>query len=108
MSMTFSMLFAAKLLGSVLTIADAAAPKFNVAPSCKTAVAITQAMRLIRPQDYPTCMEGEESARQELVQIWAKYKAQDREVCVAQAGVGGTPSYAEVLACLQVIPESLR
>jgi hypothetical protein len=108
MSMTFSILFAAKLLGSVLTIADAAPPKFNVAPSCKTAIAITQAMRLIRPQDYPTCMEGEESARQELVQIWTKYKAQNREVCATQAAVGGTPSYVEVVACLQAIPEALR
>jgi hypothetical protein len=108
MSMTFSILLAAKLLGSVLTIADSALPKFNVAPSCRTAVAITQAMRLSRPQDYPTCMKGEETAQQELALIWAKYKAQDRQVCVAQAGVGGTPSYVEVLACLQVIPESLR
>ena len=108
MSMTVSIILAAKLLGSVLTVADAAVPKFNVALSCKTAVAITQAMRLVRPQDYPTCMNGEETARQELVQIWVKYKMQNREVCAAQAGVGGAPSYVEVLACLQVIPEELK
>ena len=36
------------------------------------AVAITQAMRLIRSQDYPTCMKGEETAQQELAQIWAQ------------------------------------
>ena len=34
MSMTFSILLAANMLGSVLTIADPALPKFNVAPSC--------------------------------------------------------------------------
>jgi hypothetical protein len=106
--MTFSVLLAAKLLGSVLTIADPALPKFNVAPSCRTAAAVTQAMRLIRPQDYPTCMKEEETAQQELAPIWAKYNAQNRELCVAQAQVGGTPSYVEVLACLQAIPEALR
>jgi hypothetical protein len=108
MNMTFSIILAAKLLGSALTIADPVIPKFNVAPSCRTAVAITQAMRLKRPQDYPTCMNDEESARQELVQIWAKYKAQNKEVCAAQAGVGGAPSYVELLACLQVIPEEIK
>jgi hypothetical protein len=106
--MAFSILLAAKLLGSVLTVADPALPKFDVAPSCGTAVAITQAMRLIRSQDYSTCMKGEETAQQELAQIWAQYKAQNRDVCVAQAQVGGTPSYVEVVACLQAIPEALK
>ncbi len=107
MAITFNIALAVKLVGSgltVLIIADAAPPKFNVAASCKTAAAITQAMGLSRPQDYSTCMKGEDSAQQELVQTWSKYRSQDRGVCIAQAQVGGTPSYVEVLACLQVIP----
>jgi hypothetical protein len=106
--MTFSLILTAKLLGSVLTIADSSPPKFNVVSSCKTAAAVTQAMRLIRAQDYPTCMKDEDTAQQELTQIWVKYKTQNKEICVAQSQVGGTPSYVEVLACLQAIPESLR
>ena len=104
MGITFPIVLAAKLVGSVLTVAEAPPPKFNVAPSCKTAAAITQAMGLSRPQDYSTCMKDEESAQQELIQTWSKYKAQDRAVCVGQAQVGGTPSYVEVIACLQVTP----
>ncbi len=102
MGITLPIILAAKLVGPVLTIADTAPPKFNVALSCKTAAAITQAMGLSHPQDYSTCMKGEADAQQELVQTWSKYKAQDRAVCVGQAQVGGTPSYVEVLACLQV------
>ena len=103
MGIPFPLFLAAKLLGSVLIVADTP-PKFNVGPSCKTAAAITQAMSLAVTQDYQTCMKDEESARQELVQNWSKYRAQDRTLCAAQAQVGGTPSYVEVLACLDTIP----
>jgi hypothetical protein len=47
-------------------------------------------------------MKDEESAHQELVQSWSKYKPPERTRCVGQTEVGGMPSYVEVLECLQV------
>ena len=82
MSSTFPHSLAAKLVGLVLTVADAP-PKFDVAPGC-------------------SCMNDEESARRELVQKWSKFKPEDRTRCVSQAGAGGMPSFVEVLECLLV------
>ena len=59
-------------------------------------------MDLSVSQDYQSCMNDEESARQELVQKWSTFKAADRTRCVGQAGAGGMPSYVEVLECLLV------
>jgi hypothetical protein len=77
MGIAFPILLAAKLAGSVLTVADAP-PKFNVAPSCKAAAAINQSMDLAVSQDYEACMNDEEGARRELVQNWPKYTPQER------------------------------
>jgi hypothetical protein len=101
MGILFPILLAAKLAGSVLTVADAP-PTFNVAPSCKAAAAINQSMDLAVSQDYQACMNDEEGARRELVQNWSKYTPQERTRCVGQTEVGGTPSYVEVVECLQV------
>ena len=101
MGILFPILLAAKLAGSVLTVADAP-PTFNVAPSCKAAAAINQSMDLAVSQDYQSCMKDEEGARQELVQKWSKFKPEDRTRCIGQAGAGGMPSYVEALECLLV------
>ena len=101
MSSMFPHSLAAKLVGLVLTVADAP-PKFDVAPGCKAASAIDQSMDLSVSQDYQSCMNDEESARRELVQKWSKFKPEDRTRCVGQAGAGGMPSYVEVLECLLV------
>ena len=77
----FPHIMAAKLVGLVLMVADAP-PKFNVAPGCKAAAAIDQSMDLAVSQDYQSCMKDEEGARQELVQKWPTFKAEDRTRCV--------------------------
>src|SRR5262249_16129675 len=96
MGCTFPIILAATLVGSVLMVADGP-PKYNVAPSCKAAATLNQSLDLSVSQDYQSCMNDEESARQELVKTWSKYNAQDRARCRGQSEVGGFPSYVEVL-----------
>ena len=96
----------AALAGPCMAVAANFPPKFNVAPGCKAAAAINQVMDLSVSQNYTSCMEDEEDARQQLVRNWSSFSPQDQARCVGQTQVNGMPSYAEVLACLQVTANS--
>jgi hypothetical protein len=85
----------------IVAIADAP-PKFDAAPGCKAAAAINQSLDLSVSQDYESCMNDEESARNELAQNWNTYPADAKTRCVGQTTVGGTPSYVEVVECIVV------
>ena len=98
---TFAIALAAKLAGSVLTVADDF-PKFNPEPGCRAASAINQSIDLAVSQDFKACMADEDSAKEELEKSWSKYSAADKRRCVGQTDVGGMPSYVEVVECLLV------
>ena len=102
MSSTFAIALAAKLVGSVLAVADTGFPQFNPEPGCKAATAINQSIDLTLSQTYEACMADEESAKQELQQSWSKYSVADKRRCVGQTEDGGMPSYVEVLECILV------
>jgi hypothetical protein len=99
---TFPILLVAKLVGSVIAVADTSFPEFNPAPGCKAASAINQSIDLAVSQTYEACIADEESAKQELQRSWSKYPAADKRRCVGQTEDGGMPSYVEVLECLLV------
>jgi hypothetical protein len=101
-----STILAASLTSLFTTVAVNFPPKFNVAPGCKAAAAINQAMELSVAQNYQSCMDDEESARQQLHQNWSSFTPQDQARCVSQTQMNGMPSYAEVLGCLLVIAKS--
>ena len=63
MSSTFAIVLAAKLVGSVLAVADTGLPQFNPATGCKAALAINQSIDLIGSQTYEDCIADEESAK---------------------------------------------
>ena len=77
-------------------------PQFNVAPGCKAAAAVNQAIDLSVPQSYQSCMKEEETARAQLQRNWTKYPAGAKRMCVSQTTDGGAPSYVEVQECLLV------
>jgi len=49
-----------------------------------------------------SCMAQERSAREELVKDWASFTAVDRTHCGSLVNIGGTPSYVELLVCMQM------
>ncbi len=106
MGKLLSRILAAALAGLFIAAAPTSPPKFNVAPGCKAAAAINQAMDLSVGQNYQTCIDDEEAARQQLVQNWSSFPPQGRTRCVGQTQINGMPSYVEVLACLQVTAKS--
>ena len=94
MHITLSSILVGAAIAGVLSIVDAP-PNFNVAPSCKAAAAINQAMDLAVSQGYQSCMDDEEFARTELAQGWNTYPADAKTRCVGQAADGEMQSYVE-------------
>jgi len=73
-------------------------PRFNVETTCKEA-------RPLTPQDanpYENCMRDETEAERQLRDIWSGAAESLRTTCAQEAQIGGTPSYVDMLTCLQI------
>ncbi len=77
-------------------------PKLDVAESCREAQAIAGEDKNLT---YKGCMHDERNAEAQLVQRWTKFKAVDRQNCLAQ-GIAPLPSYVEILTCLEMYDEA--
>lgn len=80
-----------------MTAADGV-PTFNVEPSCRAAASGEAGIK----QDLAVCLDDEKGARDELVKEWSQFAAQDRGLCTRLAATGGSPTYTELLVCLQM------
>lgn len=91
--------FAALALASNLVMVAAdGVPKLNVEPSCKTAGA--EGMALGRTTE--SCLNDEKGAREQLVKDWSSFSAADKSHCLSMVSTGGSPSYVELLSCLEM------
>ena len=54
------------------------------------------------------CMAGEDTARKDLEKEWAKVPAAERTQCIGTVAVGGSPSYVELLTCLEMMRDSRK
>lgn len=88
--------FLALAFGSQLVIAVAdGVPAFDVAPGCRAAVTVMAG-------SFGACMQDEQAARAQLASQWDGFASSDRASCTQTETVGGTPSYVELLSCLQM------
>jgi len=95
---TFAMLLASTNL--VINVADAI-PRFDVAKTCKAAVELVGQGRTVE-----SCVAGEERARKEIEKDWATFPTAERNQCIQTAAKGGSPSYIEIIVCLELIRDS--
>ena len=56
---------------------------------------------------YKGCMQDESNARNELAKRWGTFRPKDRQDCVQQ-GITPSPSYVEVLTCLEMNTDSIK
>lgn len=78
-------------------------PKFDIRPTCQAASADSQ---IHRP---PGACEGDEnSARAALQKQWSGFPLRERERCATMVQAGGSPSYVELLICLQTAAEAAK
>jgi hypothetical protein len=47
------------------------------------------------------CVADEQQALSQLGAQWTQFQGSDRSQCIQETSIGGTPSYVELLTCLQ-------
>ena len=93
----------AALGASLAVTVSETVPKFDVEASCRAAARVNKAIDLADSESTKSCIRDEEQARSELVQKWASFSAADRTRCVGETMAGGdSPSYVDILTCLQL------
>jgi hypothetical protein len=96
---TFAMLLAGT--GLVIQAADVV-PRLDVTSTCKAAIALAGN----QGRTVESCVAGEDAARKELEKDWAKFPAVERNQCIQTASKGGSPSYVEIIVCLEMMRDS--
>jgi len=85
--------------GSPLVIEVADIPVYDVSPACRAAVTVM-------PGSFEACMKDEQGARAQLAASWDRFSGPQRDSCVQTENTGGSPSYVELLTCLQMAQDA--
>jgi hypothetical protein len=102
---TAMIIIPALLVGAHLTIAVAdPVPAFNVEPSCRAAASADIGIK----QDLKACLEDEKGAREQLVEEWSGFTAADQGLCTRLSKTGGSPTYTELLVCLEMARDARK
>jgi len=98
-----SAMWSALLLAATAQAARAqdGVPNYNVKPECT----FTQSA-ILAPENQTECMKEEHAARAKLQQNWTKYPSADRSECAAESSTGGSPSYVDLLTCLEMTADA--
>ena len=73
-------------------------PDFNINPSCSA----IDAADVSRGRTADVCKMEEQEARGQLEKTWTQFSRADRSHCVQVSTIGGSPSYVELLTCLEI------
>ena len=96
--MPLSFLKVVLLAGSQLVLAADQVPALNVEPTCRAAAkAVVNGDR-----NEDTCKSDENAARGKLDQEWSQFTSAQKAHCVTLSTPGGSPSYVELLTCLEM------
>ncbi len=75
------------------TIADSV-PKFDIARECRSEGGTKAVLE--------RCATDEAEARDQLQPQWVQFSAHDKAACISETSMDGTPSYVELLICLEM------
>jgi hypothetical protein len=91
-------------LSAMSTVAADEVPKFDVTPTCRAGESAGTAQ-----YSFPACMQKEKQARDQLKTDWAQFTKSDKARCIQTCKCGGlTPSYIELLTCLEMASDVKR
>jgi hypothetical protein len=76
----------------------ATVPTYNVKPTCRAAIELS-GMAGRTPE---MCETSEADARKEIVKAWSSFAETAKTRCIQTSG-GHTPSYSELLTCLETM-----
>lgn len=86
------------LTAAHLALAPDDVPNLNIMPSCQAAAEGSVGQN----RDLNACLRDEHQGRVKLRQQWKGFSAAERKRCLDLSRLGGAPSYAELLTCLQI------
>jgi len=89
---------AAMALGSHLVLAADRVPQFDATRSCKSAAVAS----MMTGRTADNCIADENNARAILEKSWGEFSAADKSHCGVLQRTGGSPSYVELLSCLEM------
>ncbi|HET7190478.1 MAG TPA: hypothetical protein VFI98_01070 [Pseudolabrys sp.] len=90
------------LTASHLILAADTVPKFDVEKTCLPAAAASVAPG----RGSADCQRDENEARAKLDRDWAQYNPGQRAECAQFSKLGSTPSYVELLTCLEMAKQA--
>jgi hypothetical protein len=90
-------------LGLTINVADTV-PRYDVRSTCRAAVSLAGGGP--EGRSVESCVAGEDAARKDLEKQWAKLPTGERTQCMGTVTVGGSPSYVELLICLEMMRDS--
>jgi hypothetical protein len=90
------------LTSAHLVLASQEVPRLNVVPSCAAAASTG----VLPHANEAACLRDEQQARAKLKRQWSDFSASEQQRCVQLNGLGGQPSYVELLTCLQLAKEA--
>jgi hypothetical protein len=76
-------------------------PKFDLQKTCGVVANGTEGTA-------QGCMASEQDARRELERRWTSFKPDSRSRCAQETQIGGSPSYVEVLTCVELAEGNLN
>ena len=86
------------LLSSQTVLAAGSVPKFDIGPSCRSAGAAA----VMATRNTASCEQDENNARATLEKEWSQFTPLDQADCTRLMTSGGSPSYVELLTCLEM------
>jgi hypothetical protein len=88
------------LLFSVSAQSATGVPTLDIRTTCRAAQGVDP--RVQEHASYTSCMKDEQDALAELRKVWGTFGTDRRRMCSEEARIGGYPSYADLLTCLQL------
>ena len=99
--MTIAMFF----VGSSLLLKTANdLPNLDVKSTCSTAIKLAG----VTGRTVESCVAGETAARKELEKDWSQFPSEERNRCISTSARGHSPSYVELLICLDMLRDSRK
>ena len=86
------------LTASQIVLAANPVPELDIERSCRVAAEAAVAPN----RDVDACKRDELTARGKLNDEWGQFTPVQKTHCVSLTGLGGSPSYVELLTCLEM------
>ncbi len=80
-------------------VADAV-PKFDIARGCQSEGGSRE--------EQKKCADDEAEARDQLQPEWTQFTAADKTACIRETSTDGTPSYVELITCLEMARDAKK